>query len=193
MSKPKRKRKKHGGGGAAVTAPTPEAIAAELRDRADELDAIEDEHAAGPVWGAVHKLLLKARADPGEVVGVIARRDVAAVRTMAARLEGGTPAASAPAIADATATSEADGKAAPEFPAEDLRHAMRAFKKRLKLARLDQESRLGGRYTTGGRVSNIDAILPPNEFPPAIWEALVAHGQLRKAGTGFFALEDPGG
>ena len=46
---------------------------------------------------------------------------------------------------DATSGSEpSDSRSAPGAPtAEELRRALKAFKKRLKLARLDDESRLG--------------------------------------------------
>ncbi|KAA0217538.1 MAG: hypothetical protein DYG94_01195 [Leptolyngbya sp. PLA3] len=65
--------------------------------------------------------------------------------------------------------------------------ALKAFKKRLKLARLADESRLGGRYTSGGRESQIDAIIPPNEFPAAVWKALEKAGRLKHTGQGFYA------
>lgn len=71
-----------------------------------------------------------------------------------------------------------------------LKNALKAFKKRLKLTRLDDESRLGhGAMTTGGR-SGIVAITPPGQYPPEVWEALVAQGKLRKAGYGMFELAE---
>lgn len=72
--------------------------------------------------------------------------------------------------------------------AETLKRALKAFRKRLKLTRLDDESRLGNRYVTGGRSSNIVAIQPPREYPPSVWAALVAQGKLRDAGQGFYEL-----
>jgi hypothetical protein len=71
---------------------------------------------------------------------------------------------------------------------EELKKALKAFRKRLKLTKLDDESRLGSRYTTGGRKSAILAILPPREYGPAVWAALVAQGKLRDAGNGFYEL-----
>ncbi|MCP3914857.1 MAG: hypothetical protein GY711_04755 [bacterium] len=67
---------------------------------------------------------------------------------------------------------------------------MRAFRKRLKLTRLDHESKLGVGPMTGGRKASFDAILPPHEFPPEVWRALVAEGKLRDLGAGFFQLEE---
>jgi len=70
---------------------------------------------------------------------------------------------------------------------DEMTAALRAFRKRLKLARLADESRLGGRYTSGGRKSKIDAIEPPDEFPQRVWDALVNDGKLKDTGQGFYA------
>ena len=64
---------------------------------------------------------------------------------------------------------------------------MHAFRKRLKLARLNDESKLGGRYTSGGKRSGIDAVQPPGEYPDRVWKALVQAGRLVDAGGGFYA------
>lgn len=76
------------------------------------------------------------------------------------------------------------------FPEVELDRAYKAFNKRLKLMRLADESKLGGRYTSGGRKSSIDAIRPPEEFPKEIWDALVRAGKLRAEGPGFYAPRD---
>jgi hypothetical protein len=71
-----------------------------------------------------------------------------------------------------------------------LRTAMKAFRKRLKLARLDDESRLGhGAMSSGGR-SGIKAIQPPNRYPQEVWDELVRQGKLRRAGYGLLELAD---
>lgn len=72
---------------------------------------------------------------------------------------------------------------------EDLKRALTAFKKRLKLTRLDQESRLGGhRPTSAGKKSDIAAIVPPREFPPAVWQELARQGKIKDMGGGFYTL-----
>jgi len=69
-----------------------------------------------------------------------------------------------------------------------LKSALKAFKKRLKLARLDDESRLGyGALTPGGQ-SGIVAIVPPAQFPQAVWDELANQGKLRRAGHGLYEL-----
>jgi hypothetical protein len=88
--------------------------------------------------------------------------------------------------------AEDDTHSAPGPSAEELKRAYKAFKKRLKLTRLDEESNLGGRRpTSSGRGSAIVAITPPNQFPQAVWEELVRQGKLKKAGGGTYELVEP--
>jgi hypothetical protein len=79
--------------------------------------------------------------------------------------------------------------APPAITDEELKRALGAFKKRLKLTKLDQESSLGaGRPLTSGKKSDIMSIIPPNQFPRAVWNELARRGQLRDTGGGFFSL-----
>ncbi len=72
--------------------------------------------------------------------------------------------------------------------AEELRRAMKAFKKRLKLSRLDDESRLGhGAMTKGGR-SGIVAIPAPAQYRQAVWDELTRQNKIRRAGHGLYEL-----
>ena len=73
---------------------------------------------------------------------------------------------------------------------EVLRLAMKAFRKRLKLMKLDDESRLGHGPMSGGGRSGVVAITPPNQFPKDVWEELVEQGKLRRAGRGIYELID---
>jgi hypothetical protein len=71
---------------------------------------------------------------------------------------------------------------------DQLRDALKAFKKRLKLIRLDDESRLGhGAMTKGGR-SGVQAIQPLPQYPKAVWDELVRQGRLRYVGHGLYQL-----
>ena len=67
---------------------------------------------------------------------------------------------------------------------EELKRAYKAFKKRLKLARLDDESGL----SRGSKRSAIQGITPPSGHPPGIWEELVAQGRLKREGSGTYSL-----
>ncbi len=71
---------------------------------------------------------------------------------------------------------------------EELKLALKAFKKRLKLKRLDDESKLTSRALTGGHKSEIAAIQPPSDWGREVWEALADRGDLRRAGPGFYSL-----
>lgn len=71
---------------------------------------------------------------------------------------------------------------------EDLKAAFKAFKRRLKVTRLEDESKVSRRPTTGGQGSSIVAIMPPNQFPQAVWDELVRQGKLKKAGQGTYEL-----
>lgn len=60
---------------------------------------------------------------------------------------------------------------------EELKHALKAFKKRFKLTKLDDESTLSH---IGGRKSGIVGISPPAGHPPEVWEELVKRGKLKR-------------
>jgi len=67
---------------------------------------------------------------------------------------------------------------------------MKAFRKRLKLTRLDEESKLGrmGNAMSGGKVSKIVAIMAPREYPAVVWEELARQGKLKSSGGSFYEL-----
>ncbi len=79
---------------------------------------------------------------------------------------------------------------AEEFTKEQLLEALRAFRKRLKVYRQDDESRLGGRGMTSGKSSGIVGIRPPQGFPPAIWQKLVEQGKIEPEGNGTYSLKE---
>ena len=80
-------------------------------------------------------------------------------------------------------------------PSEDispeiLKRAMKAFKKRLKLTALDEDSRLGrGALTGGGK--GVCAIQPPNQFPIEVWEEVCRQGRLHNIGQGLYEISRP--
>ena len=71
---------------------------------------------------------------------------------------------------------------------ENLRRAMKAFKKRLKLTRLDDESGLGHGSGAKSRGAGITAVRPPDSYPQAVWDKLVELGKLRNAGSGLYQI-----
>ena len=63
-----------------------------------------------------------------------------------------------------------------------------AFKKRLKVTRLDAESQFTRNPLSTGRGSGIVAITPPSQFAQAVWDELVKQGKLKKSGHGMYEL-----
>jgi hypothetical protein len=73
------------------------------------------------------------------------------------------------------------------IPPEMLKSALKAFKKRLKLTSLDEDSRLGrGAFSAGH--TGVFAVRPPNQFPQEVWDELCRQGKLRNSGHGLYEL-----
>jgi len=70
---------------------------------------------------------------------------------------------------------------------EDMKKALKAFKKRMKLTQLDDDSRLGHSPLTGSK-SKVVSMQPPAGFGREIWEEMVEKGYLRRDGVGFYQL-----
>jgi hypothetical protein len=123
-------------------------------------------------WALAARLLGRICNDAAAIEKVVASKEPSALVALLDALEGKAAAAAAVPL--------------PTFSASELDAAYRAFHKRLKVSRLADESKLGGRYTSGGRHSEIDAMQPPDGFPAEIWPALVRAGKLKDAGGGFY-------
>ena len=187
MSKKRKpKKRKHAGHAPTDTGSDEKAIEAlvELQQRLMEGDPA----ATGPVWGEVHQTLLKTRAEKKLVMRIIGSRDANELGRLIDALKNGlaAPEESALQAHDPTVPSR-------DFDPDQLRQAMRAYRKRLKLTRLDDESRISVSPMTGGKDSQIRAILPPHEYERDIWDELVRQGQLRNAGQGFYELAEEHG
>jgi hypothetical protein len=73
------------------------------------------------------------------------------------------------------------------IPPETLKSALKAFKKRLKLTALDDDSGLGrGAFSKGH--TGVFAIRPPNQFPAEVWLELRRQGKLVDSGHGMYQL-----
>jgi len=75
----------------------------------------------------------------------------------------------------------------PGIDPQVLKNAFKAFKKRLKLTALDDDSRLGKGPFSGG-AQGLCAITPPSEYPKEVWRELAKQGKLRDAGQGMYQL-----
>ena len=79
------------------------------------------------------------------------------------------------------------GQPASGITPETLISALKAFKKRLKLTALDEDSSLGrGPFSSGAK--GVYAIQPPNQFPREVWQELCRLGRLRDSGHGMYEL-----
>ena len=84
---------------------------------------------------------------------------------------------------------EPEAAPTPEPPSKkELKLALKAFRKRLKLTRLDDESRMGYGPMSSGQKSGVFAIRPPDQYPRAVWQELVNQGKLKYDGGGLYKL-----
>lgn len=74
---------------------------------------------------------------------------------------------------------------------ETLKRAMKAFRKRLKIQRLDDESQLGHDPLSKGEKSEITAVRPPEQYPQEVWDRLVELGRLNSIGHGLYEPVQP--
>jgi hypothetical protein len=188
-----------------------------LADAVTELYMCTDDRDRTRLWSTASRLLSKTKADKERTAKILLEKRVGALSTLVTELqkEAARPkvglaalaepaAVSSPAPAaseDVVETDPVSREAPPAAPSppgavssgpssDELKHALKAFKKRLKLTRLNDESRLGNRAMTGGHKSAVVAIMPPREFPRGVWEELVRQGRLKPAGSGFYQLVD---
>ena len=71
---------------------------------------------------------------------------------------------------------------------EELKKAYKAFKKRLKLTRLDADSKVGHGPLSGTGKTQIVSIQPPLGFGREVWEELAEKGYLKRDTSGFYEL-----
>jgi hypothetical protein len=70
---------------------------------------------------------------------------------------------------------------------DELKRALKAFKKRLKMQQLEEDSRLGRSPLTGSK-TKIVCIQPPLGFGAQVWQDLADAGYLKRDSGGFFEL-----
>ena len=71
---------------------------------------------------------------------------------------------------------------------DELKKALKAFKKKLKNTQLDDDSRLGHGPLSSGSSDKVVSVQPPSGFGREIWEELADKGFLKRDGTGFYEL-----
>jgi hypothetical protein len=119
-------------------------------------------------WPAARAALDASEEAAGELLAIVEARDRAALTALLAAWESGK-------------------SLRPEHDRGVLKRALKAFRKRLKLDRLDEESRIGGAFSKGER-SGLLGIQPPDSYGPDVWALLVHTGRLLDAGRGVLEL-----
>jgi hypothetical protein len=76
----------------------------------------------------------------------------------------------------------------PVHTKQELKAAMKAFRRRLKLTCLDDQSKIGVGPMSSGQQSSIVGITPPDQYPKSVWEELVRRGRLNYSGNGQYEL-----
>ncbi len=158
-----------------------------LSELVSELYLSEGEVKVRKAWESAAGALTHLGVDPATVRKVCEPRDLKALAQLVDDLNRG--------VKPPTPGSAPSAPVAPAAPAdplapETLKSALKAFRKRMKVTRLDDESQIGSSRNplTSGARSSIVAIQPPNQFPRAVWDELVKQGKLKSAGRGFYQL-----
>ena len=76
----------------------------------------------------------------------------------------------------------------PVHTKQELKAAMKAFRRRLKLTCLDDQSKIGVGPMSSGQRSSIVGITPPDQYPKTVWEELARRGRLKYTGNGQYEL-----
>lgn len=76
---------------------------------------------------------------------------------------------------------------------DTLKRAIKALRKRLKVTRLDDESRLGHDPMSKGGRSGIIGVRAPEQYPSEVWEELVKRGRIRLVGPNVYEIIEQGG
>jgi len=147
-------------------------IVARLDKELTAIRGYDDPRRAAKEWKQVYRLLQKADLPPGRVTGVVGMRDVPALAALIDQLRD-------PAAAQRPVDAPSE---------ETCRRAFQAFRKRLSLTVLDEQSQIGRSPLSKGADAGVAAIVPPAEWPKSVWQELVRRGKLRYIGHGFYEL-----
>lgn len=120
-------------------------------------------------WTEARQALDATESKDAELDALVTSRDVETLRTLVCEWVSGE-------------------RSLPEQDRNVLKRAMKAYKKRVKLARLDDESSIGGGSMSGGRKSGIVGVRPPTQYPAEVWDELVRLGRLVRGEAGMVEL-----
>jgi len=133
---------------------------------------------------------VKAHPDQSDSAWQEAQRDYAATEVKDPELDSALASRDVSGVQKIFQDWDGDRRPRPQEDRTLLKKAMKSFRKRLKLTRLDDESRLGVGATTRGGASGIVGITPPSEYPEAVWRELARQGRLKAERDGVYALNE---
>ena len=168
----KNKRKKKGG-----YKPPPEKEGNSVERITSLASQIASADDAGSLWGQLHKAFLNSDVDAATAAKIIMHRDQEELATVVEQLQIGSRVELDEVIEEVHDVSFAT-----------MREALKVFRRRVKLIKLDQESKLGVGPLSGGKDANFDSIMAPHDYPMHVWKALAKDGQLIDGGGGFFRV-----
>ena len=149
------------------------ATQAKLDELLNAIRGYDDPRRASSEWKQMYRLLQQTDLPAAQMTHVVGTRDVVRLAELLDQLR--SPAA----------------QPQPDVPdAETCKRALRAFRKRLAVTRLDDQSRISSRspLSKGADARVAAGIIPPSEWPEAVWQELARQGKLRHIGDGFYEL-----
>ena len=182
-----------------------DAMVQRLSEIISDLAIETDKGKLAALWKNAQLTLAKTSFDSLKAARVIADRNVEAlartVTELTARAKvakaavdaapvGGRVAGAAQAAAQSTPAPAVAVLTPPAPPVSgaSLKSALKAFKKRLKVTRLDNDSRVSSARPLTSKQAHVIAITPPSDYPRAVWEALAKEGKLKRSGSGLYEL-----
>lgn len=130
---------------------------------------LESDAGSAEAWAEAAALLSAAEADEPELQAAVAGQDLDGLKAL---LAGWASGAGLLTVHDRGV----------------LKRAMKAYRKTLKLTKLDAESTIGGGPMSGGRESRIAGIRPPDRYPREVWDELVRQERLIDVQHGMYEL-----
>ncbi|MBT3199651.1 MAG: hypothetical protein HN350_07020 [Phycisphaerales bacterium] len=132
-----------------------------------------DPRRASSEWKQVYRLLQKTHIQPGRITSLVGMRNVEGLEEVIGQL-------SAPEAAPLPESERPDS--------DTCKKALKAFRKRVSLTQLDEDSKLGRSPLSKGASKQPLAMAPPIEWPDEVWRELARQGKLRDVGGGFYQL-----
>ena len=180
-----------------------------ISDLVAELWLAGDPKTQTKLWSRAQVALMRMGIDANHVANIVKQRDIEAFAALVGQVHAGKTPTSPTGKKDPStsekrargAISVSDGRTIGQMRTQlaaesgqdsleepNLKRALKAFRRKIKSLRREDESKIGSRYVTMGRESNICAITPPSNFPMTVWNKLAELGRLKKAGSGTFEL-----